>query len=76
MRILIVADCYFPSTNSCAKLIRDLAVELVAQRHQVTVVVPDSNIDMKSQCALEEGVDVLRVRSGPIKGIKSVGKKS
>ena len=74
MRILLIADCYFPATNSCAKLIRDLAIELVSEHHNVTVVVPDSKLNLNYQHTVEEGVNVLRVRSAPIKGVNKLSR--
>ena len=76
MRILIIADCYFPSTKSSAKLIHDLAVECVAQGHQVTVVGLDDTLSKSSQLTVEDGADLLRVRTGRIKGVGRVSEQS
>ena len=67
MRILLVCDCYLPSTKACAKLMHDLAVELSARDHEVTLLAPDETLDRDFQHAREDGVTVIRVKTGPIK---------
>ena len=68
MRILIIVDCYLPSTKSSAKLISDLAEEFVALGHQPVVVAPDDTLKQRFDLSQSEGVTVLRIRSGKIKG--------
>src|SRR4051794_29074978 len=72
MRILILVDCYFPSTKSSARHMRDLAVEFKRQGHEVIVCTPEPAIDALSQVTTEDGVTVLRVRTGKIKGAGKV----
>ena len=72
MRILILVDCYLPSTKSSAKLVHDLAVEWVRQGHEPVVAAPDDALSTPSEISSEEGVTVLRVRTGRIKGASKV----
>jgi len=68
MRILILVDCYLPSTKSSAKLVHDLGAEYVQQGHEVLIACPDDTLDQKYTVTAEEGLEVLRVRTGQIKG--------
>lgn len=68
MRVLLLVDCYLPSRKSSAKLVRDLAVEIVRQGHEAVVAAPDDALDVPSRVSVEDGVTVLRVRTGKIKG--------
>lgn len=65
MRVLLLVDCYLPSRKSSAKLVHDLAVELVRQGHEAVVAAPDEALEGES---VEDGVTVLRVKTGKIKG--------
>lgn len=68
MTILLIVDCYLPCTKSSAKLIHDLATEFHHRGHKVIVAAPDNTLTMPSQVTIKEGVTVLRVRTGRIKG--------
>jgi len=67
MKILIVVVNYLPSTMSSAKLIYDLATELHRQGHEPIVLAPDNNLPDRIQVSREDGITVVRVRSGRIK---------
>lgn len=67
MRILLLVVYYLPSTISCATLINDLAAEFLRLGHEPIVVAPDENIANDSQVSLENGIKVLRIRTGKIK---------
>ncbi|MDQ5984374.1 MAG: hypothetical protein CSYNP_00069 [Syntrophus sp. SKADARSKE-3] len=67
MRIFLFVVYYLPSPIASAKLIHDLAVEFTHMGHDVTVVAPDDRIGQDSQYSREEGIDVLRIRTGKIK---------
>jgi glycosyltransferase involved in cell wall biosynthesis len=67
MRILLIVVYYLPSTMSSAMLIHDLAVELRRLGHEPIVVAPDENILQEYQVTIEDGIKVLRVRTGKIK---------
>jgi glycosyltransferase involved in cell wall biosynthesis len=68
MRILLLVDCYLPSTKSSAKLIHDLALEMRALDHDVVVAAPDPGLETRCSVGVEEGITVLRARTGQIKG--------
>src|SRR3954466_7354106 len=68
VRILIIVDCYYPTTKSSAKLVHDLGVEFLAQGHEVTVLAPSDAIEQSCQISSEDGLRIVRVRTGKIKG--------
>jgi O26-antigen biosynthesis N-acetyl-L-fucosamine transferase len=68
MRVLILVDCYLPNPKSGAKLIHDLAEEFVNQGHETIVVTPDETLQVRRRTTSEDGITVVRVRSGRIKG--------
>ena len=72
MRVLILVDCYYPSTKSSAKLVHDLAVELYQRGNHAIVLTPSDAISAKVATATEDGVSVIRVKSGQIKGVNNV----
>lgn len=67
MRILILVVYYLPSTMSSAKLIHDLAAEFLRLGHEPVVVAPDETILTDTEITTENGIKVLRVRTGKIK---------
>ncbi|HPL68177.1 MAG TPA: glycosyltransferase family 4 protein [Smithellaceae bacterium] len=67
MRILLLVVYYLPSTMSSAKLIHDLAIELQRMGHEPVVVAPDENLKVSEEVEFQNGIKVLRVRSGRIK---------
>ena len=67
MRILLFVVYYLPSTMSSATLIHDLAVEFLRLGHEPIVVAPDENISQEYQLSCENGIKVLRIRTGKIK---------
>ncbi|MBI5759399.1 MAG: glycosyltransferase family 4 protein [Planctomycetales bacterium] len=68
MRVQIIADCYLPSTKSSAKLIHDLGVEFRRQGHDVCIAAPDDSLVSGRVINREEGMTVMRVHSGKMKG--------
>lgn len=63
MRLALITEAFPPLRISGAVQMRDLARELRAQGHAVTVFVPDSNIDSAWSHKADEGVDVVRLRA-------------
>ena len=63
MNIIILSDRYHPTPVSGAVLIYDLARELVEQNHNVYVLTADSNISTPYNLCVEEGVNILRVKT-------------
>ena len=72
MRILLIVDDYLPSTKSGAKMMADLALELVRTGHQVTVVTPSDSVERSMVLELVDGVTVLRVRIGSLKNTNRI----
>lgn len=72
MRILCLVDCYLPSTKSSAKLVSDLAAEFAQLGHETIVATPDAFLKTSCEETSENGVRVLRVRTGRIKGAGKV----
>lgn len=69
MRILLITDCYLPSTKSVAQLIHDLAWELSRQGHDCTVLAPGPDVGARCEVSEEDGIRVIRYRAGPTKGV-------
>lgn len=67
MRILLLVVYYLPHPVSCAPMIRDLAAEFLRLGHQATVLAPDDRIGQAAELTCEEGIEVIRVRSGKLK---------
>ena len=68
MRILLLVDCYCPESKSSATQIRDLAMELRRQNHDVIVLAPSDRISEKLEIRREDGIRVARVKTPKIKG--------
>lgn len=70
MKIFIVIDDYLPtSTRVASKMIHQLAVHMVDQGHDVTVITPDCRISQKMLIVELDGVRVFRFKSGPVKDV-------
>jgi glycosyltransferase involved in cell wall biosynthesis len=72
MRILVIVDCYYPSSKSSAKLIHDLGVEMQRQGHQVTILTPSEHNISDLELTTEEGLLVARIRNGQLKGASKI----
>ena len=72
MRILLLVDCYFPYSKSSATQMHDMAMELRRQNHEVVVLTPSDRISRTVEIEPEQGVRVIRVRTGKIKGASRV----
>lgn len=71
MRILIVAEAYFPVPTSTARLVADLAHELRRHGDEVTVIVPRGGLK-RFEVTMEDGIRVARVRSGRTRGVPKI----
>lgn len=67
MRILLLVVYYPPSKTSAAQMMRDLAQEYVRQGHQVIVAAPSDAIESTVNITEEDGVTVVRVKTGNLK---------
>lgn len=73
MKLLLIVDDYLPgSIKVAAKMMHDLALELVAQGNEVTVCTPDATLTSPFNIGEFEGVRVLRFKSGVIKNLSKV----
>jgi glycosyltransferase involved in cell wall biosynthesis len=68
VRILIIVDCYYPTTKSSAKLVHDLGMEFLRKGHEVIVLAPSNAITQRLEVNVEDGLRIARVRTGKIKG--------
>ena len=68
MHILLIVDCYLPSTKSVAQLADDLARGFVGQGHDVTVLAPADDLKDNVTVSDEPGLHVVRYRAGRMKG--------
>lgn len=68
MKILVIVVYYMPSVESCAQLIHDLAHEFKLRGHDPVVITPNNNISNNVQITNEQGIQVIRVKAGKIKG--------
>lgn len=64
MKIIIVADLYYPLINGCAVFARRLAQTLSARNHQVIVIAPSESYQY-TQTQLD-GINIYGVRSFPL----------
>jgi len=67
MNILLLVDCYLPSTKSSPKLIHDLACEFYHQGHAPTVVAPDDALSIYMEVSHEQDIRIVRFKTGKIK---------
>ena len=67
MRILMLVVYYPPSTTSAAQMMSDLALEYVRQGHQVIVVTASDSGEDTARIVEEDGVTVVRVKTGNLK---------
>ena len=68
MRILLLVDDYLPhSTKIGAKMMHELAIELVKKNHRVAVATPDFRLSTKYESALIDGVEVHRFQCPNVK---------
>ncbi|PMG02428.1 glycosyltransferase WbuB [Vibrio breoganii] len=74
MRLALIIDDYLPnSTRVGAKMMHELALELIEQKHEVTVITPHFDKDKPSFIEDNlEGAIVWRFRSGQIKDVPKV----
>jgi glycosyltransferase involved in cell wall biosynthesis len=69
MKLALVVDDYLPhSTRVGAKMMHELARELVLQGNQVTVITPESGVSLHSfRSDSLDNVSIWRFQSGPLK---------
>ncbi|MGC2745352.1 MAG: glycosyltransferase, partial [Candidatus Angelobacter sp.] len=67
MRILLLIDDYYPSTKAAPKIMHDLGEQLVREGHQVIVITPNDSVAESLSVCVEDGITVVRVRTGRLK---------
>lgn len=73
MRIALICDDYLPhSTRVSAKMMHELALELLGRGHSPIVLTPDCCIQSTYKYEQLDGVDVLRFRNGKIKDVPKI----
>jgi O26-antigen biosynthesis N-acetyl-L-fucosamine transferase len=73
MRFLLIVDDYLPgSIKIAARMMHDLALELINQGHEVSVCTPDDKLSSPFSREVYEGVEVLRFKSGRIKNVPKI----
>ena len=73
MRLLLIVDDYLPaSIKVAAKMMHDLALECIAQGHEVTVCTVDDTLQVSFVVEDLDGVRVLRYRTGSIKNVSKI----
>lgn len=73
MKIAFVIDDYLPSsTRVGAKMFHELAIELRDYGHEITVITPDYQQDVKLSVTDLDGIKVWRFKSGPIKDVSKI----
>lgn len=69
MRIALLADAFPPMATSASVQLRDLALELNAQGHQVLAIIASPTIDQPHVVEDVDGVEVLRLQTRPTKDV-------
>jgi O26-antigen biosynthesis N-acetyl-L-fucosamine transferase len=73
MKVCIIVDDYMPySIKVAAKMMHELAVEFIAQRHQVSVLTPNSTQKDILVSSVLDGVNVYSFKSGEIKNVNKI----
>jgi len=73
MKICLVVDDYMPnSIKVAAKMMHDLAVNLIEKGHEVSVITPSSSQKEKLDIILLDNVKIYKFKSGEIKNVSKV----
>ena len=72
-KICLIIDDYMPdSIKVGAKMMHELACELKGQGHKVTVITPSSQLKVKTEINMLDGITVCHFRSSEIKNVGKV----
>ena len=73
MKICIVVDDYLPASKKvAAKMMHELAIELNHQKHEITVITPDSDISSKIEMSELDSIKICKFKSGSIKNVSKI----
>jgi glycosyltransferase involved in cell wall biosynthesis len=68
-KIVLIGDSFPPLRNSCSIQLRDLSQEFALKGHDITVIIPTSDLDGYYSDEILNGVRVLRLKAPRIRGI-------
>ena len=69
IKIVLIGDSFPPLRNSCSIQLWDLSQEFALQEHDITVIIPTSDIDGYYSDEILNGVRVLKLKAPEIRGI-------
>ncbi len=69
MHFVLIADAFPPMKTSAAVQLRDLSHEFVRQGHQLTVILPDSNLKQKWTLEEQGNISLLRLKAPRTKDV-------
>lgn len=72
MKLVLIADTFPPLRTSGAVQLRDLAREFVRQGHELTVFLPDADLDQPWRLENVDGAQILRLKSPRIKDVSYI----
>lgn len=73
MKLLLVIDDYIPhSSKVAAKMMHELAVDLVERGNEVTVLSPNPNLKETIEISTKDGVNIVYFKSGQIKNTSRI----
>ncbi|CDH21004.1 WbwH [Xenorhabdus bovienii str. kraussei Quebec] len=74
MRLVIIVDDYLPhSTRVAAKMMHELALEVLDQGHEPIVITPNTNnSSLRLVTDTIDGIQVIRFPSGKMKGVSTI----
>ena len=74
LKLVLVADTFHPLRNSGAIQLQDLACEMAAQGHKVTVIIPSHTTTNSSQIQQSHGYRVLKLKAPKTKDINYISR--
>ncbi len=67
MRIAVIADTFAPSKSSAAIMLQDLVKTFSENNHFITVIVPDSKIEIDLLKTKKDNIEIIRVLTPQLK---------
>lgn len=74
MHLAFIIDDYLPeSTRVGSKMLHELALDFIANGHEVTVITPNVNLQPKKLDVIQiDGVNIWRFANGPVKDVSKI----
>lgn len=63
MNIALITDIFYPKCSSGAVQLMDLALEFIQQGHQITILVPESELLTSSKIEIINDIKIIRLKS-------------